>query len=520
MKFSKCNIFSLACICSIVLAGRVLGQEIGSATASVTVNAGCSENRFNLEPRLNAVPQHSESVDFLPNRVSPGVDLVVGAGDDPRQNTIGGFDAYYVFRQGTKCQPNFEGTVSPAASVPIDPTVVADAPRDAFFFSDTLFGSLFAEVARTTSATLLSTTACPNGTQLQGSNPNCWPVVGLANFTNSNVNQATLFESHIAVDPRKSGTGAGDVYVVAEFLNTTNFPSVSNIQIIACTNATVSCGSSVVVSGTDPAAERPYVQVRADGTVTISYWTFTKPNTGMQPNPLDIKFVTCTPQGAPKAPKCSAASVVATSNVPGLFAPGGSGFHNFLFPKHANRAESGGAFTTFLVYDRCEAIVGRASTATPVCSKVDVVLRFSKDNGATWSAPEVVESTGHQFMGTIRNDVSTQTINVAYYSTQEDLFQQRAKIRLRQIAAGSTTLGAANVLTPTSTDPDAGIQDINEPGAGGFIDFGDRIGLAAAGTGTAGQSKVYVHYTTTNVFGVFNGTNQPDQNNTLSSASY
>jgi hypothetical protein len=346
-------------------------------------------------------------------------------------------------------------------------------------------------------------------------------VVGLANFTNSNVKQATLFASHIAVDPRTSGTGAGDVYVVAEFLNTTNFPSVSNIQIIACTNQSVSCGTPVVVSGTDPAATRPYVQVRADGTITISYWTFTKPNTGMQPNPIDIKFLTCTPQGAPKAPKCGTESLVATSNVPGLFAPGGSGFQNFLFPKHANRVETDGkTFTTFLVYDRCQGIVGKVSTVAPVCSKIDVVATFSTNGGATWSTPVAVESTGHQFMGTIRNDVSTHTINIAYYSTQEDMFLQRAKIRLRQIPAGSTTLGAASVLTATSTDPDAGIQDINQPGAGGVIDFGDRIGLAAGGTGTAGQSKVYVHYTSNNVFGAFNGVSQPDQNNTLSSASY
>jgi hypothetical protein len=527
MKFTKCCPAGLFCLFSVITASSLLAQDTEiAANASVTVNPGCNGNRFNLEPRLNAGPQNSESVDFLPNRVSPGVDLVVGAGNDQAANgntsRLGGFDGYYVHRQGTQCVANFEGTVSPAGGVlPIDPTVVADAARDAFFFSDTLFGSQFAEVARTTAATLMSPTACPNGTRLQGSNPKCWPVVGLANFTNSGINSATLLDSHIAVDPRTSGTGAGDVYVVTEFLNTTNFPSVSNIQILACTNVTVSCGTPVVVSGTDPAAERPYVQVRSDGTITISYWTFTKPNDGSQPNPIDIKFLTCAPQGAPKAPTCTAASLVATSSVPGLFAPGGSGFHDFLFPKHANRVESGGkTFTTFLVYDRCRSIVGKSTTATPVCSKLDVVVTFSTNGGATWSTPQVVETVGHQFFGTIRNDTSTQTINIAYYSTQEDQFLQRVKIRLRQIAAGSIVLGAANVLTTVSTDPDAGIQDVIEPGGEGFINFGDRIGLAAAGTGTAGQSKIYVHYTWNNVFGTYNGIAQPDQNNTLIGVSY
>jgi hypothetical protein len=75
-------------------------------------------------------------------------------------------------------------------------------------------------------------------------------------------------------------------------------------------------------------------------------------------------------------------------------------------------------------------------------------------------------------------------------------------------------------LTTDSTDPDAGIQDLIEPGGRIVIDFGDRLGLAAAGTGTAGQSKVYMHYTWNNVFGNFDGTSQPDQNNTLLGLSY
>jgi hypothetical protein len=208
--------------------------------------------------------------------------------------------------------------------------------------------------------------------------------------------------------------------------------------------------------------------------------------------------------------------------VPGLFAPGDSGFHDFLFPKHVNRLEANGnTFTTFLIYDRCDSIIGSPSLATPVCSKIDVVFTFSTDGGATWSLPEAVESgAGHQFFGTIRSDTSTGTINLAYYSTQDDFFLQRAKVRLRQIAAGSTVLDPANILTTASTDPDAGVQDLIEPGGQGFIDFGDRIGLAAAGTGIAGQSKVYVHYTWNNVFGIFNGTAQPDQNNTLLGLSY
>jgi hypothetical protein len=499
----------------VTLAVSLPAQETGP---SVTVEPNCNGVRFNLEPRVNAVPQNTESVDFLPNRVSPGVDLVVGAANDQRAS-IGGFDAYYVYRGGAQCGTDFEGTVSTPA---IDPIVVADPARDAFFFADEFLSlSQAMEVARTTATNLLSSTACPSGTQLNGSNPNCWPVIGTANFTNPSIPQAELLDPYMAVDPRTTGTGAGDVYVVAKFENTGAFPAVANVQIIACTNKQLTCGSPVVVSRSDTFGSYPHVQVRQDGLITVSYWTFTKPF-GTQPNPIDIKFATCTPQGAPQPPMCSMPALVATSNVPSLFAPGDSGFHDDLFPKHSNRLEAdGNTFTTFLVYDRCQSIIGSPSLATPICSKVDVVVTSSTDGGATWSTPEAVETgAGHQFFGAIRNDTSTETINIAYYSTQDDFFLQRAKVRLRQIVPGSVVPGPANILTTTSTDPDAGIQDLIEPGGLGFVNFGDRIGLAAAGTGTAGQSKIYVHYTWNNVFGMYNGIGQPDQNNTLLGSSY
>lgn len=509
MKFSRLCVALLVCLFAVAHAGL-------QAQAAVTVNPTCNGTRFNLEPRTSPLPQNAESVDFMLNRVSAGVDLVVGAANDQR-STIGGFDAYYVYRQGANCGADFEGTLSTAA---IDPTVVADPPRDAFFFSDLILSlSQLVEIGRSTGATLLSTTACPNGTQLNGNNPNCWPVVGVANFTNPNINQAALLDPHIAVDPRTSGIGAGDVYVVAKYENTTKVPAVANVQIIACTNSTLGCGAPAVASGMDTFGSFPYVQVRSDGRITISYWTFTKPF-GTVPNPINVKFVTCTPQGAPKAPLCSTPKVVAT-NVPSGFAPGGSGFSDSLFPKHASRLEADGkTFTTFLVFDRCHSIIGKPTLLSVSCSKVDVVVTFSTDGGASWSTPQAVESLGHQFFGTIRNDISTGTINIGYYSTQDDFFLQRAKVRLRQIPAGSTTLGPSNILTSVATDPDAGIQDLIEPGGFGVISFGDRVGLAAAGSGTVGQSKAYVHYTSNNVAGTFNGTVQPDQNNTLLSVSY
>src|SRR5205814_2117599 len=131
----------------------------------------------------------------------------------------------------------------------VNPSVVADPARDAFFFADQILGFVqVVEVARSSAANLLSTTACPSGSQLVGDNPNCWPVVGNANFTNPNI-QAVLLHSHLAVDPRTSGTGSGDVYVVAQIENVSSFPATSDVQIIACTNSSLNCGNPLIVSG-------------------------------------------------------------------------------------------------------------------------------------------------------------------------------------------------------------------------------------------------------------------------------
>src|ERR1022692_3241854 len=116
MKFAKRSYAGLFCLFGVMLASSLPAQETPVAldvdtAASVSVNPDCNGTSFNLEPRTNALPQNTESVDFLPNRVGPGVDLVVGAGNDQRAS-LGGFDAYYVHLEGSNCGVDFEGTLS------------------------------------------------------------------------------------------------------------------------------------------------------------------------------------------------------------------------------------------------------------------------------------------------------------------------------------------------------------------------------------------------------------------------
>jgi hypothetical protein len=518
MKVTGWSVASLVCLFSTLLV----------STSFASTGSGCDTatgTQFNLQPALNAQPQNSESVDFLLNGAGTGVDLVVGAANESDPTGASRFvppadqaptqvlDAFYVHRSGTNCNADFEGTTS---TTTINPKVVADPARKAFFLSAEVITSGAVElISRTTAATLLSTTACPDGTQLvtSAANATCWPVQGTAVFNANEDGDNVLLNSSLAVDPRTSGVGAGNVYVAGQIEDTSNNPATSNIQIIACANQSLSCGQAIVASGADVFATHPSVQVREDGLITISYWAFSKPF-GTRPNPANVKFVSCKPQGVAVGPLCSKPVVVSSGNDTG-FDPGDNDFGDALAPKHASRRESDGSFTTFLIYDRCNAIISPSFVATdPVCSKVDLLLTNSTNNGANWSTPTAVESVAaHQYFGNIRVDASTGITSIAYYSSQNDFLRQRSQIFLSQIPVGSTTVGQPNILTSAPTDPNVGIQDLGfGPGTG--------IGLAVAGTGKTGQSKVYVHFTSTNFFGISNKTRQPNPTNTLVPFSY
>jgi hypothetical protein len=52
------------------------------------------------------------------------------------------------------------------------------------------------------------------------------------------------------------------------------------------------------------------------------------------------------------------------------------------------------------------------------------------------------------------------------------------------------------------------------------VGFGDRLGIAANGTGVSGQSRAYVGFTWNSVFGVYAGVDSADVNNHLTNLQY
>src|SRR5580698_10382901 len=250
------------------LATSLMGVQPLAQAATSPCNSQ-NGNLFNLEPRPNAVVQVANSLAVLPNPVNNN-DLVVAAGEDARglesNPPIISGDAFYVERSSSNCTPDLEGGLpsivtplnevfSPRGSV----TVIADPARNQFFLADLDFGGPPDEngvgIYKTTSANLNSTTACPSGTEF--GTASCFTVAAVVNI--EGIDQI-LENPSIAVDPRTSGTGAGDLYGVVTQRNSDN--KTFHISLTACTTG-LDCGNSISISAkADTGPDLAWVQVR------------------------------------------------------------------------------------------------------------------------------------------------------------------------------------------------------------------------------------------------------------------
>ncbi|HXM98611.1 MAG TPA: sialidase family protein [Candidatus Dormibacteraeota bacterium] len=492
-----------------------------TATAPVTSCKANLGKRFNLEPRANAVPQNQGSADFIINGIAPNNDLILQVANDWRGNLTSGVrwdqsvSGYYAHRSSVgDCSVQFEGgfpsfLFQGNTEMGVgDAVVVADPARNAFFVADLRFGPIIGvALFRASAATLSNPASCPAGTHTEAQAESCWKVTAPALLFPQPQTDYAGDQPRLAVDERSAGKGAGDVYVVeTEF----DFNAQTNrIYLVACTNL-LKCGKTLLISGPDVASGYPYVQVRTDGMITISY-------VEVNSNGSDsVRFVTCRPAGAPLSPVCGAANTVTTILRPVTFTGGNGQLVNMNFPlaatypKHANRFEAAGKFTIFLVYEDCKDVYSQGHGNPDVCMNAEVRITHSTDNGASWSAPASLDTTdGHHFFPGISTDESRGTVNVVYYSTEGDAFRHNVRVVLNQIAAHSTAPGAAQLITTTFEPSD------RDPGnLGAFLTDG-FVGVIARGTGMPGASRLYISFDSTSSNGTYSGQPLSEQNNHL-----
>lgn len=496
-------------------------SHAADAAATASCN-GIAGSRFNLEPRANAAPQNEGNADFLPNRIAAGQDLIVQAANDWRGNLAPptlwdqSVSGYYVHRTAGGCSVQLEGglptfTFQGNTEMGIGETVVAaDPARDAFFMADVRFSTTGGVgLFRASASALLNPTQCANGTHTQAQATSCWASTPPALLFPQPDFDSVSDLPHIAVDERAAGagTGAGDVYVTnAEFSFTAQ---TTTVLLVPCTNS-LTCGQPLLISGSNLAAGFPYVQVRTDGLITASFLNRNSDGSDT------IFFVTCTPAGAPNPPICGAPTTVA--NLANPLAGDSNVLTPILninllsqtFPKHADRTDSAGKFTTFLVYDNC-----KNPFSPPLCLNAEVLMTTSTDNGKTWSSPVSVDNAaGHHFYPAITTDTSIGIVNLAYYSAEGDTFNHEVRVWRNQILPGTTTVGTPKMVTGVLDPIDSDPQDL------GLIQSDFFMGAIARGNGWSGQSRLYTSFDSTTVSGTYNGRPDPELNNHISVFNY
>jgi hypothetical protein len=485
-----------------------LHQEVTPTDPSVVPGCGpASGTRFNLEPRRNAKPQSSPSVDFLRNRVAPGIDLVVGSARDIRGffGRLGGSDSGYYVSRGADCAAEFEGGLPRIDGLTGfgNAVVAADPARDAFFIADVRLaeGNPNVGVVRSSATTLLHPTACPPGTHSAAQAATCWPTTRLLPDMDS---------PHLALDERTGGVGAGNVYIAGTKFDFNDYSS--HITLVACTNTLTTCSAPTRISGADSAAQFAHVAVRPDGRITLTWINVPTPTT------FEIKYRSCTPSSAPAAPRCGAASLVHTETHPLTFEARLAAHHFKIttHPKHDHRLEAHGT-ETYVVWERCRVLTSHF-WGRDVCPDADVVMKASKNNGGSWSEMTCVDCAAQDhFFPAIKTDRSRNIVNLAYYSSTADgPFQHRVRLVLRQILPG-------NALPDLPADPHFLTTLPNDPSGDPVTEipfFGEYIGVAARGTGRKGHSTAYVHYIYNNLPAVYHGIRVPEPNNHLSRLDY
>ncbi len=491
---------------------------------NTVVVTGCgtgSGTIMNLEPQTNAVGQYGPMVDFLLSALGSGKDLVAEYGEDLRweYGTFDSYSAMYVHRDPT--QSCYGGTDFEMGNPPIaDPfnsgemiqgglgaRLLADpgtGSRPAqFILADLRFDYITSGVGlrRIPATNLESTTTCPAGTLTSTQEATCAGSTAII-VDASEDNMADT--PALGQDPRTSGTGAGDIYIVS--------PSIRDLRTVvlltACKGAFATasdCSSPVLLNGSLNGG-LPSVAVVGGGpnagTIAISFVT----DSGFE-------YVSCTPAGAPNPPVCSNASLIYYDANLYYYLTNNPGFAPTTWPVLAARTDTGGQ-TLFLVWSNCKL----APAGLFGCPQSQIVMATATAvTSPTWTYRHISGASGQHYMPSISFDSGQDIINVGYYSSGSDLYKNRVLMALNQFAPGT--------VTPESTIFMTGDYDsVQGDGTGypGYYDYsvGDYVGLAAHGGSASGSSRLYMGFTNNTRWGIYSGIGNSQADNNVSRVTY
>ena len=501
--------------------GKVEPAAVARLRPAVTVT-GCGTTTgtvMNLEPAANALTQDGPMIDFMLSELGSGKDLVAEYGYDER-GTYGLFDSpsvMYVHRDAT--QDCYGGTDLEMGNPPIpDPfnsgmpmygggggRIIADTnpAHKQFILADVRFDEITSGIGlrRIPASNLESTSTCPAGTLTSSQEATCAGSNGIIVYpSEDNLADSVV----IAQDPRTSGTGGGDIYVVSSserYLRTL-------ILVSACKATFASgsdCSSSVALSGATNGG-LPSVAVVGGGpnagAITISYVA----------DDGSFRFVACTPAGAPNPPTCAASHLIYQDDSLYSELTDNPAFEVTAWPQIAARTDSGGQ-TIFVVWSDCA--IPPYSTVLFGCPQSQVVMATNTSiSSPSFGFHHVTGSAGHHFLPSVAYDSGQNITTLTYYHTVSDMYKNNVRMSINQIPSGSTSPGGTVVLN-TTYDSVAG----NGLGFYGG-QTGGAVGVAAHGGSASGSSRLYVGFTSNARQGTYSGISNTQADNDVLRATY
>lgn len=441
-------------------AARVHEGAFGAALGPSAPPLG---DRFNRDGA--GLPQNEESVAVCSDRPN----IVLSGTNDYRGliDPDGNFTGWHFSTDGGNSVRN-EGLLPPVdvlgAARPSggDPVMVA-GPGCGFLYGaglafdpvDPFAGSNGIGVYRSTPNLL---TNCPGGPD-----PACWPVRRAV---------ATTPPGHFLdkewIDVGVSGEAGTVVWAVfADFDLDPNAPlgfTGASVMAVQCNEDLSVCTAPILISGGDPDVQFADVTIGPDGRTYVT-WSEIQGELEMTAQTF-VHKLRVAPAGSTEF---GPAQIVATETLAIPF--GGflhaNDFRVATYPKHEVRMV-GGVPRIYVLWDAC-----RFRPLDFVCEEPMIKLKYSDDDGASWSRTIVLSAGGDNYFPAIADDPNGNRLAVAWFTNRFDtLFHNRQDVELVSLNPRTLEVVKRQRITAPSNETEA------DPILGGFF-IGDYIEVAA-----------------------------------------
>lgn len=255
---------------------------------------------------------------------------------------------------------------------------------------------------------------CPGGTD-----PSCWP-------TRTVVAQST--DPHVFLDKPWMYTDGRYIWVVyTEFVcpdvGCTGTYTSNSIQAVRC-DRNLECTDPILISGAQPSIQFGDVTIAPDGSTYITWEQDNDLETDFAPPERMTFWMRVAPPGSTTfGPARRVAAEPLNLGIAPLHA---NDFRIATYPKNDVKVVNG-RNRVFVVWDGCRARV----LGDSICEEPAIRMRYSDNDGRSWSATKVLSAGGDNYFPTISANKGGRHLAVAWYTNRFDrVFHNRQDVEL------------------------------------------------------------------------------------------